>query len=204
MAKKLYVGSLPYSTTDDSLKEMFAEAGITPNDEGQLMYNCKPFTLEIQTYTSRPELQPSAETMAVQLEAIGISTSVKIAESSAIQADMADGNYDLALYAWGVAPSGDPDYFLTKHFVSTESICSDWTHYSNPQVDEWIIDARSTMDQDLRKEIYDKVQAQIVENSPEIFVFYSNELVAQSTEVKGYEIFPNEISFMTKDIFLQE
>lgn len=27
MAKKLYVGGLPYSTTDDQLKEMFAEAG---------------------------------------------------------------------------------------------------------------------------------------------------------------------------------
>lgn len=27
MAKKLYVGGLPYSTTEDSLKEMFAPAG---------------------------------------------------------------------------------------------------------------------------------------------------------------------------------
>lgn len=42
MAKKLYVGSLPYSTTDDSLKEMFSEAGtvesatvITDRDSGR-------------------------------------------------------------------------------------------------------------------------------------------------------------------------
>jgi len=27
MAKKLYVGSLPYSTTEDSLKELFQQAG---------------------------------------------------------------------------------------------------------------------------------------------------------------------------------
>jgi RNA recognition motif-containing protein len=27
MAKKLYVGGLPYSTTEDSLKEMFVQAG---------------------------------------------------------------------------------------------------------------------------------------------------------------------------------
>jgi len=27
MAKKLYVGGLPYSTTEDSLKEMFTQAG---------------------------------------------------------------------------------------------------------------------------------------------------------------------------------
>ncbi len=27
MAKKLYVGGLPYSTTEDALKEMFAQAG---------------------------------------------------------------------------------------------------------------------------------------------------------------------------------
>lgn len=27
MAKKLYVGGLPYSTTDDSLKELFSQAG---------------------------------------------------------------------------------------------------------------------------------------------------------------------------------
>lgn len=42
MAKKLYVGNLPYSTTDDSLREMFAVYGavesarvITDRDSGR-------------------------------------------------------------------------------------------------------------------------------------------------------------------------
>jgi len=191
-----------YSYNPDQALSLLKEAGITEDNQGKLMYNGKQFSIEIQTYGSRPELQPTAEAMAAQLEKLGIKATVKIADTNAIQADMSNGNYDLALYAWGVAPSGDPDYFCSKQFLSTSDVCKDWTHYKNPTVDDLINKARSITNYDDRWNAYADIQKQVVEDSPEIFVFYQNEIVGKKTDVKGYEIYPSEITFMTKNVYV--
>ncbi|PXF50866.1 MAG: hypothetical protein C4B55_00020 [Candidatus Methanophagaceae archaeon] len=64
-----------------------------------------------------------------------------------------------------------------------------------------IEEGRTTFDYDDRWEIYRKAQEQILEDSPEIFVFYLNELVGLTNEVQGYEIYPNEITFLTGEIY---
>jgi peptide/nickel transport system substrate-binding protein len=135
-----------------------------------------------------------------QLEEIGIKASVEIRDTSTLSDEVKTGNYDLALYAWGVAPSGDPDYFLSRHFESTGNEAQ-LTGYSNTEVDGWLEAARTTFDYDTRWDYYKQVQAQILADSPEIFVFYLNELDGLSTGVKGYVIYPNEITFLTKDIY---
>lgn len=112
---------------------------------------------------------------------------------------MNNGDYDLALYSWAVAPTGDPDYFFSKHFESTGSEARK-TGYSNPQVDEWIEAGRRNMDEAQRKEYYDKVQEQVMEDCPEIFVFYQNSIIGANKKVGGLKQFPNEISFLTKNL----
>ena len=210
-AKSVFPSILPWSANDElegytfnqaEALSLLEAAGITDTDgDGWLDYDGETFELTIKTYTKRPELQPTAEVMVSQLEDIGIKASVIILETGALKADMNDGNFDLALYAWGTAPTGDPDYFLSYHFESTGKYAG-WTGYSNPDVDNWIELGRRTMNEDDRYEYYANVQEQILEDSPEIFVFYQNELVGENTRVIGYEIFPNEISFLTKDMYI--
>lgn len=184
-------------------KELLSQAGLEDTDnDGWLEYNGKDFEINIVTYTNRPQLKPSAEVIETQFESIGLKTRVTTMESSAIEADMSNGNYDLALYAWVVAPTGDPDYFFSKHFHSngTEALK---TGYSNPQVDKWITAARQTTDEDLRREYYNNVQWQILEDCPEIFVFYQNAMDATSSKVGGFKQYPNEITIITKDVYLK-
>jgi len=138
--------------------------------------------------------------MVAQLEEIGIKASVEIRDTSALSDEVAAGNYDLALYAWGVAPSGDPDYFLTRHFESTGKEAQ-LTGYSNTEVDGWLDAARTTFNDKTRWDYYKQVQAQILADSPEIFVFYLNELDGLNTGVKGFVIYPNELTFLTKDMY---
>ncbi|MDD3043102.1 MAG: ABC transporter substrate-binding protein [Methanosarcinaceae archaeon] len=212
-AEGIFPSTLPWSSNErlegythdpEKAKALLAEAGISDTDgDGWLEYAGKPFTLNIRTYDKRPELKPTAEVMASQLEAIGIKTEVLIRETGALSADVSDGNYDLALYAWGVAPTGDPDYFLSLHFESSGKQAG-WTGYSSSEVDEWIRLGRSSQDPEERQACYDKVQKKVLEDSPEIFVFYYTELVGENTKVKGYRIYPNEISFLTKDISLEK
>jgi len=116
---------------------------------------------------------------------------------------MNNRDYDLALYAWTVAPTGDPDYFVSKHFESTGAEAQK-LGYSNPPVDEWIKAGQQTMNRTQRKEYYDKVQEQVLEDCPEIFIFYQNAPVGTNKKVAGFKQYPNEITFLTKDIYIEE
>ena len=205
----IFTNTMPWNANDqieayeynpEKALELFKEAGITNGTDGKLYYNGEPFTLEIQTYSKRAALQPSAEVMASELEDIGITTTVTILENSALTANAVAGTYDLSLAAWSTAPTGDPDYFLSSHYLSNGSYASTWLHYSNPQVDEWILEARSELDEDKRAELYDKIQAQIQDDAVILPVFYANEIYALSSDVEGFVMYPNEYTIITKDI----
>lgn len=184
---------------------LLADAGITDSDnDGVLELSTgEDFSLNIMTYTSRAAMQPSVEVIASQLEDIGIDVTIELTGSSAIKAAMVDGTYDMAFYSYGVAPSGDPDYYLTAHFDSTAGYKENgWTRYLNAEVDSLLASARMEMDLDTRKDYYDQATEVIVEESPEMFIFHEKELVGYNTKVIGYEIYPNEITFLTKNMYI--
>ncbi|PAV11931.1 peptide ABC transporter substrate-binding protein [Methanosarcina spelaei] len=208
-AKGIFTSTMPWNANDqiesydynpEKALELFEEAGITKGTDGKLYYNGKPFTVEIQTYTKRAALQPSAEIIASQLEKIGITSKVTILESAALTENAVAGNYDLSLAAWSTAPTGDPDYFLSSHYLSTGNYASKWLRYSNPQVDKWILEARTETDEKKRAELYDKIQIQIQKDAVLLPVFYANEIYALSSNVTGFEMYPNEYTIITKDI----
>ena len=184
---------------------LLADAGITDSDsDGVLeLSNGEDFTLNIKTYTTRAAMQPSVEVIVSQLEDIGIDVTAELTGSSDIKAAMVDGTYDMAFYSYGVAPSGDPDYYLTAHFDSTADYKENgWIRYSNAEVDSLLASARQEMDLDTRKDYYDQATQIIVEESPEMFIFHEKELVGYNTKVIGYEIYPNEITFLTKNMYI--
>ncbi|MDI9395125.1 MAG: ABC transporter substrate-binding protein [Euryarchaeota archaeon] len=186
-----------YEYNPEKALELFSEAGIKEGNDGKLYYNGEPFTIEIQTYTKQAVHQPMVEVIEAQLEKIGITVIVKIAEPNSISSDATAGNYDLALYAWGVAPVGDPDYFLSSHFLSTGTYASTWLRYSNPQVDEWILEARHETDKEKRAELYDRIQEQVQNDAVLVCVAYKKEIDGLTPGLKGFEIYPNEYSFVT-------
>ncbi|MEA1908272.1 MAG: ABC transporter substrate-binding protein, partial [Euryarchaeota archaeon] len=174
-AKGVFPSIFPWANDDlagyphDQAKalELLEDAGITDSDGVLKLSNGDDFTLNIMTYTSRAAMQPSVEVIESQLEAIGIDVTIELLGSSAIKAAMVDGDYDMAFYSYGVAPSGDPNHYLTTHFDSTAGYKENgWTRYSNATVDSLLADARTEMDQATRKDYYDQAQAIIVEESP--------------------------------------
>lgn len=187
-----------YSFNQEKAKELLKDAGLIWNGNSWL-YEGKTFELTIKTYTSRPANKPSAELIASQLENIGIKTRVETPETAAIKSDMSKGNYDLALYAYGVATNGDPDYFVTQQFLSNATEAG-YTRYSG--LDDLILKGRTTMDHDKRMEIYKEIQEQVLRDCPEIFLFYDKLLVGINDRVKGFEIYPSEITVLTKDVYV--
>ncbi len=192
----------PYTYDPTKAKSILAEAGFSDtNGDSVLEYKGKPFTLTLKTYTSRPQLQPSAEIIVSELREIGIDARLEILTSSAIEADMSNHNYDIALYAYNVAPTGDPDYMLSRLFV-TNSSEGKRLGYSNAQVDELVMKGRNTIDPAQRKAIYDQVQAITLDESPVICVFYQGSIIGLSERVGNFRDYPREIYSLTPDMYL--
>ena len=190
-----------YNNDQEKALELLAKAGITKGTDGKLYYKGEPFTIEIMTYTNRAALPASLEVIASQYEKLGITVTTKHAEWNAINAAAKAGTYDMALYTWVTAPTGDPDYFISGHYLSTEAYASGWTHYSNPQMDEWILAARSTFDQTKRAELYDKIQEQAQIDCPIIYVFYQWKTMLRVLS-NGIHHLPNDYTLVTKNLLL--
>jgi peptide/nickel transport system substrate-binding protein len=210
----VFTSKNPWSANDDlqaydfdpsKAKDLLGQAGITDtNADVWLDYQNKPFNVTIKTYTSRAENKPSAEVVAAQLEKIGIKAKVEILDTGALSSDLGSGNYDLALYSWSTGTTGDPDYFFSKHFESTGAEAKK-TGYSNADVDNWLEKARTTFDQKERMEYYRKVQEQVLKDSPEIVLFYLNELAGANKKVKGYALYPSsEINLLNPELSLED
>lgn len=210
----VFTSKNPWSANDDlqaydfdpsKAKELLLQAGITDtNGDGWLDFQSNPFNITIKTYSSRAENKPSAEVVAAQLEKVGIKAKVEILDSGALSSDLGSGNYDLALYSWSTGTTGDPDYFFAKHFESTGAEAKK-TGYSNADVDNWLEKARTTFDQKERMDYYRKVQSQVLADSPEIVLFYLNELAGKNQKVKGYALYPScEITFLTPELSLED
>jgi len=206
-AKSFWPSTYPWSANDEvegysydpeKAKELLEEAGLTWDGKAWL-YEGQPFELVIKTYTSRPANKPSAELVASQLGKIGIKTSVTTLEGAAITSDMSKGDYDLALYAYNTATSGDPDYFVSQQFLSTGTEAG-YTRYSG--VDDLILKGRSTLDETERMKIYKQIQEKVLNDCPEIFLFYDRMMVGVSDKVEGFEIYPNEITILTNNVFV--
>ena len=194
-----------YTHNQTKALELLEEAGITDSDGDDVLElsDGEDFTLTIMTYTTRAAMQPSVEVIETELEDIGIDVTLELLGSSAVKEAMTSGDYDMAFYSYGVAPSGDPDYYMTAHFDSTAGYKENgWTRYSNDTVDSLLASARMEMDTEDRKDYYDQAQEIIVEESPEMFIFHEKETVGHHIDVIGYEIYPNEITFLTKDMYI--
>lgn len=213
VAKSIFPSVMSWSVNDkindtfydvNKTKSLLSQAGFKDeNNDGFLEYYGQPFELSIKTYTTRPQLKPTAEVIKTQFESIGIKTNVIIQQGEAIVTDMQNGNYDLALYAWGIAPTGDPDHILSKFFESTGTEAQK-IGYSNSQVDSWINAGRMEMNETKRKEYYDQVQNQVMQDCPVIYVFYQKSSVGLNNKVGGFKQYPNEFTIITKNLYLKK
>ncbi|MEM5871245.1 MAG: ABC transporter substrate-binding protein [Candidatus Aenigmatarchaeota archaeon] len=85
----------------------------------------------------------------------------------------------------------DPDNYLWSGYHSSQA--GEWTnpgHYSNIEVDRLLEEARTTIDKEKRKEIYNRVQEIIVEDAANIFLVAPPDFHVWSPKVKNLDYCP--------------
>jgi peptide/nickel transport system substrate-binding protein len=145
------------------------------------------FTLKIDP--SQPSVQ-FAQLLQDQMKKAGIEVKIQQQEFAQITNDTRAGKFEAALAGW----SGrlDPDGNMYNWF-RTGGTNNDGK-YSNPQVDQFLDDARSTSDVAKRKQAYQQAQRVLVQEVAYVFTRHNVATQISTKHVKGLTLYPDNIN----------
>ena len=97
---------------------------------------------------------------------------------------------DLSLSGW-IADYPSPDDFLYLLFHSSRSGAgSIWTHYDEPEVDRLLEEARATLDERKRLELYAQVEKTVLADAPVIPLYFCGCFCVTNNRVQGQAVDP--------------
>jgi peptide/nickel transport system substrate-binding protein len=161
------------------------------DDAGYRALNGIRFHLTLKTSTDE-STRLLAAVLQQQLREAGIALDIRTFEFATFFADVTKGAYQMHSLRWVGGSNLDPDIF--EHVFDSGSFApkrANRTFYSNPRVDNLIREARSTVDQQERKLIYDEVQRIIAEDLPYINLWYLDNVLVHTNRVRGIELSPS-------------
>ncbi len=170
--------TLPEGKRDvEKAKRLLTEAGIKPNElEVRYLY-----------WTGTDERRRLGELFKANLAEIGVKVNLVPREWVQLKAEAFDPGRRPEIVHYETWPSiPDPLDIYPKLFVNGGSL--DCSSYSNPKVDEIVVQLRSTGDQKKRTQLSKDAQRIIYNDVPAIFLWTATYLDAVRDRVKGYAL----------------
>ena len=170
---------VPYGHDVEKAKTLLAEAGYKPEDLS--------LTVALNDDPGRIKM---AESLQGQLSEIGIDLKIDMMEWAAYLESINRGDAEMFIMSWTTV-TGDADYGLYPLFHSSQhGGAGNRTFYSNPEVDKLLDEGRTGTDPDARVKTYAEAQKIIVEDAPQIFLYFGNQNVGIRKGVSGFKLHP--------------
>jgi peptide/nickel transport system substrate-binding protein len=170
-----YYDYQPYGQDLEKARELLAEAGYPDGFETELM----PTTFYEETVRA-------AQVLQAHLSQIGIDAEIRSLEWGTWLEEQGAGNFDMYICGW-IGNIDPDDFFYAQHHTDE---FFNFTGYSNPEVDELLEAGRVETDQEARKEIYNQVQQEIIDDAPYVYLYNPDVVQAWQPYVHGYAAFP--------------
>ncbi|KGA96009.1 ABC transporter substrate-binding protein [Alkalihalobacillus alcalophilus ATCC 27647 = CGMCC 1.3604] len=153
----------------EEAKKLLEEAGVSDVS----------FTLKINP---RPEEEQMAQMIQQMLSEIGMTMNIEMVEFGTMLDQLESGDFQAVRLGW----SGriDPDGNAYRFFYSNAS--NNYSNFANPTMDKLLDEARTTVDVEARKEIYEEISDLLWEESPYVFVYHEQDYKAMKNYVKGF------------------
>lgn len=184
-----------YDYNVEEAKKLLKEAGLEKGFKTKLytMSNPRPYL---------PEPMKIAEAIQSDLAEVGIEAEIVSMEWATYLDDTSAGEHDMALYGW-TGVMADPDNFLYPNLSNTniDKPAQNIAFYDSEEFTALITEARETIDQDKRIELYKQAQQLFQKDAPWVMLAYTTPPLAQADYVEGYEPHPMSNDLLT-DVYL--
>lgn len=184
--------------------KLLDEAGwVDTNGDGIREKDGQPLSFKLLTNKGNVAREKTIELLATFWKKIGVDCQTDaLTWTTFITERVLARNFDAIVLGWtGVGP--DPDDYTFFHSSQIEDGYN-FVGYSNPEVDELLVKARTTMDIEVRKPLYDKIQQMIHDDYPYIFLMYTKQNDVYNEKLRG--LVPSPLDFIpdwTKVYFVE-
>jgi peptide/nickel transport system substrate-binding protein len=147
------------------------------------------FRLAYKTSTDT-EANQQAEIIQQMLKQVGIDVQIQSNEFGVFYEDIQKGNFQLfSLRRAGVS---DPDFlYIIFHSASLPPEGQNRGSFVNREVDQLIVQGRSSFDQAKRKESYDRVQQIVADELPYISLYHRDNVAIMTSDIDGFVMYPS-------------
>ncbi len=179
----------PYPYDPEKAKQLLAQGGWTPGQDGILQKNGTRFEFTVITNQGNDERKKSAEIIQSNLARIGIKVNIQILEWQALLHQYIDKKkFEAIILGWGLGQ--DPDAYDIWYSQKTKEGEFNFVSYNNPKVDQLLIEGRKTCNQEKRKKIYQEIHALIADDQPYTFLYYPQALPILAKRFTGVKVTP--------------
>ena len=168
---------MPYTQQDiEGAKALLAEAGY-------------PNGLDLQLAVAEDVTRVAVcSVLQNQLSKAGINVSLEVCDSSTYTFRANDGEFQMMFFFW-ICAAGHGDYQMySLCHSSQQGAAGNRSFYSNPEADEYIMNARQTMDVEVAKENYRKLEAILDVDMPTVELLYTKLNVGASKNVVDFQM----------------
>lgn len=165
-------------------RQLLDNAGYKPGAGGVRFH----LTMKTSTEESTRLL---AAVLQQQLRDVGIALDIRSFEFATFYADVVKGAYQIYSLRW-IGGNEDPDIF--ENVFDSASFApkrANRSFYSNPRVDQLILDGRSSVDQEQRRKAYFEIQEIVARDLPYINLWYLDNVLVHSKRLRHVEMSPS-------------
>ncbi|MCL4554778.1 MAG: ABC transporter substrate-binding protein, partial [Actinobacteria bacterium] len=164
----------------EKARKLLAEAGFPKGLKTTLMAYPNP-----RLYN--PAGARLVEMIQQMLDKIGVTADIQQMEWSTYLAESKKGFKSPGFLGW-MGDNGDPDNFLFVLFDTKSIPGGNRSRYSNPKVDDLLLQAQQTMDESKRFELYKQAQEIVSDDAPIVPISHGNAMAATRSNVKGFKL----------------
>jgi peptide/nickel transport system substrate-binding protein len=196
----------PSEFSVEKANALLDEAGWTMGADGVREKDGQKLELKITTTSGNLLREQTQQVLAEMLKVVGVSLVIENVPSDVLFAAWdanglrKHGQFDILLYTTG--PFLDPDSHLYGNYHSAsipttenEGSGSNYSRYTNADVDGWIDEAASITDVAQRQELYCQVAAQINQDLPRLFLYERLLLTAYNDKIQNFKVSPGPSDF---------
>ncbi len=196
------VMKFPYNP--EKAKEMLADLGWTPGDDGILERNGERLAFTLETNQGNELREQMVVIIQEQLGQIGVDVTVSLSEWPTFVDRLLAANYEAVVVGW--TGTADPDGYGYTVWHSSQFPGRNTSQYANDRVDWLLEEARREMDLEQRKEYYYEVQEILAEEQPYIFGYFDDQINVIDHRYKGWVPTPQRegILLSLKNVWLDD